>query len=146
MQPPSPATPTLQHPHIEARATMHRTTTPKPHPAIQRRAECSNEHRKRKPCTKPTPCKCDPTSPPKTKPPAKVHPLEKKTHSIQVQEHARHPYRYQNWPHKKTHTEAHKRQRAHRAKTKTHQEAETTPPQIMPTSPTSLPQTEPGPA
>ncbi|XP_047209005.1 extensin-like [Girardinichthys multiradiatus] len=55
--------------------------------------------------------KCTPTSPPKTKPPVKVHPHEKKTHSIQVLEHARHPYPCQMQPRKETHPEAHKRQR-----------------------------------
>ncbi|KAK5602925.1 hypothetical protein CRENBAI_019536 [Crenichthys baileyi] len=50
-----------------------------------------------------------PTSPPKTMSPVKVHPREKKTHSIHVQEDARPPYPCQKQPHKKTHTKAHKR-------------------------------------
>ncbi|MED6259361.1 hypothetical protein ATANTOWER_021503 [Ataeniobius toweri] len=83
------------HTHTEARAAMHKTTDPTPQHAIKRRTERSNEHPKQKPCTKPTPWKCAPTSPPNTKPPAKVHPCEK-THSILVQEHARHPYPCQN--------------------------------------------------
>ncbi|XP_047219380.1 extensin-like [Girardinichthys multiradiatus] len=84
---PSDARPAIQN--MEARAVTHRTTTPTPQHAKQRRTEHSNEHPKQKPCTKPTPCKCAPTSPPKTKAPAKVHPHEKKTYSIQVQEHGR---------------------------------------------------------
>ncbi|MEQ2256836.1 hypothetical protein ILYODFUR_028201, partial [Ilyodon furcidens] len=39
-----------------------------PQHAIEWRTECSNEHPKQKPCTKPTPCKCIPISPPKRKP------------------------------------------------------------------------------
>ncbi|KAK5603457.1 hypothetical protein CRENBAI_006956 [Crenichthys baileyi] len=96
-QPPSPAMPALQHLHSEARAAVHRTTAPTPRHAIQRRTERSKEHPKQQPCTKPTLCKCALNSPPKTKPPAKVHPHEKKTHSIQVQEYARHPYPYQKF-------------------------------------------------
>ncbi|KAK5604705.1 hypothetical protein CRENBAI_012445 [Crenichthys baileyi] len=80
---PSDARPALQT--TEARAATHRATIPTPQHAKQRRTVRSNEHPKRKPCTKPTPCKCAPTSPPKTKPPAKVHPREKKTNGIQVQ-------------------------------------------------------------
>ncbi|KAK5603581.1 hypothetical protein CRENBAI_004522 [Crenichthys baileyi] len=85
---PSDARPAVQN--REARAPMHRTTTPTPQHAKKRRTERSNEHPKQKPCTKPTLCKYAPTSPPKTKPPAKVHPHEKKTYSIQVQEHRPH--------------------------------------------------------
>ncbi|KAK5622050.1 hypothetical protein CRENBAI_011551 [Crenichthys baileyi] len=88
---PKPATSALQHPHTEARATMHRTTAPTPQHAKQWRKQLSNEHPKQKPCTKLTPYKCAPTSPPKTKPPAKLHPHEKNTHSIQVQEQVRTP-------------------------------------------------------
>ncbi|MEQ2309140.1 hypothetical protein AMECASPLE_035521 [Ameca splendens] len=62
----SNAGPAVQN--MEARATMHRTTTPTPQHAKQRRIERSNEHPKQKPCIKPTPCKCAPTSPPKTCP------------------------------------------------------------------------------
>ncbi|MED6250271.1 hypothetical protein ATANTOWER_028197 [Ataeniobius toweri] len=83
---PSDARPAVQN--TEARAATHRTTTPTPQHAKQRRTVRSHQHPKWKPCTEPTPCKCVPTSPPKKKPPAKVHPREKKTHSIQVQEHA----------------------------------------------------------
>ncbi|MEQ2249068.1 hypothetical protein ILYODFUR_025571, partial [Ilyodon furcidens] len=93
---------------------------------------------------------------PKTKTPAKVQPREKTTHSIQVQEHARPPFLYQKQPRVKIHTKAHKRQRAHTAKTKTNQEAEkqstprstpaSPPAQTMQSPPTPFPQTEPGPA
>ncbi|KAK5619822.1 hypothetical protein CRENBAI_006779 [Crenichthys baileyi] len=73
-----------------------------------------------------------PNTTPSKKTPAKVHPRERKTHSIQVQEHARHPYTCQKQPLEKSHTETHKRQRAHRAKTKTHQEAKTSAPRDQP--------------
>ncbi|KAK5598416.1 hypothetical protein CRENBAI_011869, partial [Crenichthys baileyi] len=145
---PSEVRPAVQN--TLARAAMHRSTTPTPQHAKQWRTVSSNEHPKRKPCTKPTPCKCAPTSPPKTKPPAKVHPHEKKTYSIQVQEHARPPCPCLKQPCEKTHTKAHKRQRAHGAKpTKkprpVHPEISPSHParQTMQTSPTSLPP-EPG--
>ncbi|KAK5609323.1 hypothetical protein CRENBAI_011845 [Crenichthys baileyi] len=86
MQPLSPALPALQHQHSTARASLHRTTTPTPYHAIQQRTERSKEHPKQKQCTKPL-RKCAPTSLPKIKPPSKVHPHEKKTHTIQTQEH-----------------------------------------------------------
>ncbi|XP_047208473.1 early nodulin-75-like [Girardinichthys multiradiatus] len=83
---PSDARPAAPTP--EVRAAVHRTTTPTPQHAIQWRTECSKEHPKQKLHTKPTLRKCAPTSPPKTKPPMKVHPHEKKTRTIQVLEHA----------------------------------------------------------
>ncbi|KAK5615064.1 hypothetical protein CRENBAI_006190 [Crenichthys baileyi] len=45
------------------------------------------EHPKQKLCTKPKLCKCAPTRLPEISPPVKVHSREKKTHSIQTQEH-----------------------------------------------------------
>ncbi|XP_047226608.1 proteoglycan 4-like [Girardinichthys multiradiatus] len=89
-------------PRPEVRAAAHRTTTPTPQHAIQWRTECSKGHPKQKLHTKPTLRKCAPTSPPKTKPPMKVHPHEKKTRTIQVLEHARHPYPCQKQPRKAT--------------------------------------------
>ncbi|KAK5611395.1 hypothetical protein CRENBAI_017403 [Crenichthys baileyi] len=76
---------------MEARATMHRTTTPTPKHAKQRRTECSNEHPKQKPCTKPTPGKCAPTSPLKKKSPAKVHPLAPRKNPHQSPQKAESP-------------------------------------------------------
>ncbi|MEQ2238301.1 hypothetical protein ILYODFUR_031836 [Ilyodon furcidens] len=62
MQPSSPATASLQHPHSEARATAERTIAPTLQHAIQRKKERIKEHPKQKSCTKPTPCKCASTS------------------------------------------------------------------------------------
>ncbi|KAK5607771.1 hypothetical protein CRENBAI_012066 [Crenichthys baileyi] len=116
-------------------ALQHPTLRPKPPRSgppqhiIQRRTERSKEHPKQNPCTKPTPCKCTPTSPPKIKPlheiarPVKRGPTASRsknmpdTHSPARSSPARRP-----------HTKAHKRRRAHRAKTKTHREAENSPP------------------
>ncbi|XP_047208461.1 extensin-like [Girardinichthys multiradiatus] len=69
----------------------------------------------------------------KRKPPVKVHPYEKKTHSIQILEHARQPYPCQKQPRKKTHPEAHKRPTPASSHTRT-----------MQTPPNPLPQAEKG--
>ncbi|MEQ2159795.1 hypothetical protein GOODEAATRI_026943 [Goodea atripinnis] len=69
-----------------------RTQDHRPNTTALHTVECSKEHPKQKQCTKPTLCKCTSTNPPNTNPPGKGHPHEEKTHSIQVQEHARHPY------------------------------------------------------
>ncbi|XP_047226632.1 extensin-like [Girardinichthys multiradiatus] len=69
---PSEACPAVQN--TEARAAAHRTTTPTPQHTKQRRTAHSNEHPKRKPCTRPTPCKC---APPALQ---KQSPLQKCTH------------------------------------------------------------------
>ncbi|KAK5609652.1 hypothetical protein CRENBAI_000852 [Crenichthys baileyi] len=105
---PSDARPAAPRP--EVRAATHRTTAPTPQHTIQRRTECSKEHPEQKLHTKLTLRKCTPTSPPKTKSPVKAHPHEKKIRSIQVPEHARHPYPCQKQPCKEAHPEAHKRQ------------------------------------
>ncbi|KAK5606434.1 hypothetical protein CRENBAI_021136 [Crenichthys baileyi] len=102
---PSDACPAAPRP--EVRAATHSTTAPTPQHTIQRRTECSKEHPEQKLHTKLTLRKCTPTSPPKTKSPVKAHPHEKKIRSIQVPEHARHPYPCQKQPRKEAHPEAH---------------------------------------
>ncbi|KAK5618819.1 hypothetical protein CRENBAI_010567 [Crenichthys baileyi] len=149
---PSDARPAIRN--MEARAARNRTTTPTPRHAKQRSTVCSNEHPKRNPCTKPQ-CKCAPTSPPKTKPNAKVHRREKKTHSIQIPppglKTCLDPCLPGSSTARKTHMRSRKRQRAHRAKPNHQRSKKTSPPgdsapasppakHVTPTTP--LPETE----
>ncbi|KAK5622397.1 hypothetical protein CRENBAI_004339 [Crenichthys baileyi] len=78
---------TLQHPHMTARAALHRTTTIPPQHVIQRREESSKEHPKQKLSTKPTLCKCIPTSLLKVMSPRESAPLRKEDPQNQTQKH-----------------------------------------------------------
>ncbi|KAK5617351.1 hypothetical protein CRENBAI_007322, partial [Crenichthys baileyi] len=109
----SPVMPALQHPRTMARATPPRTTTPPLQHPMQQRTECSKKCLKQKLCTKSTLRKL---APPQKEDPQHSDPRT----------HTQHQYTRQKELREKTHTEAHKRQRAHRANSKTHREAETT--------------------